>query len=66
MTLWSDPLGVLCTVLGTHYKKDIEGLEKVQRRVTRLIPSIRDKGIRDEDELKKLNLVKFSKRRRFD
>ena len=46
---------------GPHYKKDIEALEKVQRRATRLIPSIRERSY--EDRLKMLNLFKRSERR---
>ena len=46
---------------GLHYKTDIEALENVHRRATRLIPSIRDRSY--EDILKMLNLFKLSKRR---
>ena len=46
---------------GPHYKKDIEALEKIQRRVTRLIPSIGDKSYKDRSKM--LNLFKLSKRR---
>ena len=45
---------------GPHYKKDIEALEKVQRRASRLIPSIKDKSY--EDRLKMFNLFRLSKR----
>ena len=46
---------------GPHYKKDIEALEKVQRRATRMVPGIKDKGY--EVRLRMLNLFKLSKRR---
>lgn len=46
---------------GPYHKKDIEALEKVQRRATRLIPCIKDKSY--EERLKMLNLFKLSKRR---
>ena len=41
--------------------KDIEALEKVQRRATRLIPCIHDKSY--EDRLKMPNLFKLRKKR---
>ena len=44
-----------------RYKKDIEALEKVQRRATRLFPCKKDMSY--EDRVKMLNLFKFSKRR---
>ena len=46
---------------GPHYKKDIEALEKFQRRATRMVPGIKDKGY--EVRLRMLNLFKLSKRR---
>ena len=46
---------------GPHHKKDIEALEKVQRRATRMVPGIKDKGY--EVRLRMLNLFKLSKRR---
>ncbi|MCP3680870.1 MAG: hypothetical protein GY782_11710, partial [Gammaproteobacteria bacterium] len=44
-----------------YYKKDIEKLERVQRRVTKMIPRLRNKSY--EDRLKNLNLFNLSKRR---
>ena len=44
----------------THFKKDIETLEKVQRRATRLIPCIRDRSYKD---LRMVNLFRLSKRK---
>ena len=41
---------------GPHYKKDIEALEKVQRRATRMVPGIKDKSY-------EVHLFKLSKRR---
>jgi hypothetical protein len=44
-----------------YFKKDIELIEKVQRRATKLIPSLRDKSY--EDRLKILNLTTLETRR---
>ena len=46
---------------GPHYNTDIEALEKVERRATRLIPSIQDRSYKDR--FKMLNLFTLSKRR---
>ena len=39
----------------SYYKKDIEALEKVQRRATRMVPGIKDKGY--EIRFSKKNLI---------
>ena len=44
-----------------YYRKDIEKLEKIQRRVTKMIPRLRNKSY--ENRLKELNLFSLSKRR---
>ena len=44
-----------------YYKKDIEKLEKIQRRVTKMIPRLRNKSY--ENRLKDLDLFSLSKRR---
>ena len=44
-----------------YYKKDIEKLEQVQRRATRLVPQLRD--IPYDDRLKAMNLTTLEERR---
>lgn len=46
---------------GPYFKKDVEALEKVQRRATKLIPGIKDESY--EKRLKILNLFSLRKRR---
>ena len=44
-----------------YYQKDIDKLERVQRRVTKIIPSLRNKSY--EERLEELNLFTLSQRR---
>ena len=44
-----------------YYRKDIEKLEKVQRRITKMIPRLRNKSY--EDRLEELKLFSLTKRR---
>ena len=44
-----------------YYRKDIEKLERIQRRVTKMIPRLRNKPY--EERLKEMNLFSLSRRR---
>ena len=44
-----------------YYQKDIDKLERVQRRVTKMIPNLRNKSY--EERLKELNLFPLTQRR---
>ena len=44
-----------------YYRKDIDKLERIQRRVTKMIPRLRNKPY--EERLKELNLFNLTKRR---
>ena len=45
----------------THMSKDIDVMEKVQRRATRMVPEL--KHLKYEDRLKKLEIYHLSARR---
>ena len=44
-----------------YYRKDIDKLERVQRRITKIIPRLRNKSY--DERLEELNLFSLSKRR---
>ena len=52
---------VLGSIWSPHYQKDIELVEGVQRRATKLIDEVRN--LHYEERIKKLNLMTLEKRR---